>query len=117
MLKPVLLSFISLVLATPAFAAVKAPAKTQTVVTKAPKEIPAAEAEKIDASLAELNALINDSSLKPKNGKQAMLEDFQENLELSNNKATLTTDDFAKKEGGLQEMSSETLTAPESELE
>lgn len=123
MLKEVLFSVLALGFAgSPAFAAVKAPAKVkeQTAakkITKAPKAVPAEEADKIDASLAELNALIMDSSLKPKNGKQASLDDFKENLELSDNKATLTTDDFAKKDGGLQELSSDTLTAPESELE
>ena len=124
MLKPALFSVVALGFAiSSASGAVKVPAKAkeQTAakkVTKAPKVIPAAEAERIDASLAELNALIMDSRLKPKDGKQAALEDFEENLELSDNKATLTTDDFAKKDGGLQELSPETLSAPpESELD
>jgi len=112
MLKPALLSVVTLCLAlSPAFAA---PAKPEAKK----KMVEQSEAEQIDASLAELNALINDSRLSPrKDGKQAMLEDFEENLELSQNKATLTTDDFAKKDGGLQELSPDTLSAPETELE
>ncbi len=100
-----------------AVAAVKSPAKVEkaeksakkAAKTAAPQVAPAAEP--IDAKLAELNALINDASLKPKNGKQAMLEDFQEDLELTQKSATVTTDDLANK-GGMQELSSETLSAP-----
>lgn len=66
------------------------------------KPVEKIEADQIEASLSELSALIHDSSLKSKTGKTAMLEDFREDLQLSNNAATLTTDDFARK-GGLQE--------------
>ncbi len=112
MLKPALFTISALCFFAlyPAFAARAKPAVKE--------KMEKSESERIDASLAELNALINDSSLNPKkSGKQAMLEDFEENLELSQNQATLTTDDFAKKEGGLQELSPTTLSAPESELE
>jgi hypothetical protein len=119
MLKLALVSIFAVCFATaPAFAAKSAPSKASAKAASKAKPAEQIEADKIEASLAELNDLVNDKSLSPrKKGQQASLSDFQENLELSNGKATLTTDDFAKKDGGLQEMSPDVMVAPESELE
>ncbi len=105
MLKPVFLSVLALSLCSAAEAAKTKPAPAKKSVEKA-------EAERIDASSAELNALINDSSMKPRNGNPALLEDFKEDLDVQNKHATLTTDELAGK-GGLQELP----PAPEAETE
>jgi len=105
MFKPLLFSLLSLSVAAFSAFAEKNPVVAPNLEKK--------EAEQIDASLAELNALIRDSRLAPKQGHVAQLEDFREDLQLSENKATLTTDDFARK-GGLQETPPATL---ETEIE
>jgi hypothetical protein len=64
--------------------AAKAPAP------KAAKAETQTEEEKIDASLAELEALIRDSRLAPrKDGQPAQLEDFREDLEISSTLKTV----------------------------